>query len=115
VSEKIKKKTESISIELVPTIDILAEIGNNKQEGEFIVGFALETSNEEENARAKLKRKNCDMIVLNSLQNIGAGFGGDTNQITIFHKDNNSSAFELKSKAAVAQDIIDTIQLKWLG
>ncbi len=114
-NEKLKKKTESMSIELVPTVDILAEIGANKQKGEFVVGFALETNNEEENARAKMIRKNCDMIVLNSLQNKGAGFGGDTNQITVFHKDNKRTAFELKSKFAVAQDIIDTIQSKWLG
>lgn len=114
-NEKIKKKTESLSIELAPTVDILAEIGAKKQKGEFVVGFALETNNEEENAHAKMVRKNCDMIVLNSLQNKGAGFGGDTNQITIFLKDNKRIAFELKSKSAVAQDIIDTIQLKWLG
>lgn len=114
-SQKIKKKTASMSIELTPTVDILAEIGANKKEGEFVVGFALETNNEEENAQAKMERKNCDMIVLNSLQNEGAGFGGDTNQITIFYKDNKRIKFELKSKSAVAQDIIDTIQLKWLG
>ena len=114
-NHKIKKKTESMSIELVPTVDILAEIGANKKEGEFVVGFALETNNEEENAQAKMERKNCDMIVLNSLQDEGAGFRGDTNKITIFHKDNKRISFELKNKSAVAQDIIDTIQLKWLG
>ncbi len=113
-SQKIKKKTESMSIELAPTVDILAEIGATKNKGEFVVGFALETNNEEENAIAKMNRKNCDMMVLNSMQNERAGFGGDTNQITIFHKNNKRTTFELKSKSAVAQDIIDTIQLKWL-
>jgi phosphopantothenoylcysteine decarboxylase/phosphopantothenate--cysteine ligase len=113
--QKIKKKKASLSIDLSPTVDILAEIGATKKEGDFVVGFALETNNEEENAQAKMKRKNCDMMVLNSLQNEGAGFGGDTNRITIFHKDNNRNDFELKTKSAVAQDIIDTIQLKWLG
>jgi phosphopantothenoylcysteine decarboxylase/phosphopantothenate--cysteine ligase len=114
-NEKIKKKSQNLTIELVPTIDILAEIGNNKKAGQFVVGFALETNDEEENARGKLERKNCDLIVLNSLRNDGAGFGGNSNQITIFDKDNNRTSFELKSKKEVAQDILDTIEQKWLA
>ena len=112
--QKIKKKTETLSIELTPTVDILAEIGANKKEGDFVVGFALETNNEVENAQSKMQRKNCDMIILNSLRDKGAGFGGNDNKITILHKDNNIQNFELKSKSAVAQDIIDSIQSKWL-
>ncbi len=115
VNEKIKKKTYSLTIELQPTVDILAEIGAHKKAHQFVVGFALETQNEEENALGKLKRKNCDMIVLNSLRNEGAGFGGDANQVTIYDKDNMSSTFQLKSKFEVAQDIIDTIERKWLA
>ena len=78
------------------------------------MGFALETNNEVENAQSKMQRKNCDMIILNSLWDKGAGFGGNDNKITILHKDNNIQNFELKSKSAVAQDIIDSIQSKWL-
>jgi len=114
VNEKIKKKTSFLTIELQKTVDILAEIGANKKEHQFVVGFALETNDEEANALGKLKRKKCDMIVLNSLRTSGAGFGGDTNQITIYTKDNKSATFQLKSKSEVAQDIIDTIQEKWL-
>ena len=114
-NQKIKKKTEDLSLELTPTVDILAEIGAHKKKGDFVVGFALETNNELENAQTKMERKNCDMMVLNSLRDNGAGFGGDNNKITILHKDNNVVDFELKSKSAVAQDIIDSIQLKWLG
>ena len=114
VNEKIKKKTDVLTIKLQPTVDILAEIGANKKEHQFAVGFALETNNEEANALGKLERKKCDMIVLNSLRTAGAGFGGDNNQITIYTKDNKSVTFQLKSKSEVAQDIIDTIQEKWL-
>ena len=91
--QKIKKKTETLSIELTPTVDILAEIGANKKEGDFVVGFALETNNEVENAQSKMQRKNCDMIILNSLWDKGAGFGGNDNKITILHKDNNIQNF----------------------
>lgn len=113
-TEKIKKKTTALSIELEPTVDILAEIGQHKKKNQFVVGFALETNNEEANAQGKLKRKNCDLIVLNSMRTEGAGFGGNTNQVTIFDKDNKRTTFELKSKSEVAKDILDTIESKWL-
>lgn len=113
-SQKIKKKTDVLHIDLKPTIDILQHVGSNKRAGQFVVGFALETDHEEANAMRKLENKNCDLIVLNSLQNKGAGFGGETNQITIFDKNNNKIAFELKTKKEVAQDILDTIENKWL-
>jgi len=107
-SQKIKKKTETLSLELEKTKDILASLGEQKKQ-QFLVGFALETNNEIENATGKLKRKNLDFIVLNSLQDKGAGFGKPTNKITIISKDNSQKSFKLKSKAAVAQDIFNEI------
>ena len=106
---KIKKSDSSLSISLEKTVDILAEMGNKKNDKQFIVGFALETDNEVENAKDKLKRKNLDMIVLNSLNNKGAGFQHNTNKITIIDKANNISNFELKDKSEVAKDVIDKI------
>ncbi|MBT3612390.1 MAG: bifunctional phosphopantothenoylcysteine decarboxylase/phosphopantothenate--cysteine ligase CoaBC [Flavobacteriales bacterium] len=106
---KIKKSDDSLNIFLERTTDILAEMGNKKNDKQFIVGFALETDNELENAKDKLKRKNLDMIVLNSLNNKGAGFQHNTNKITIIDKANNISNFELKDKSEVAKDIIDKI------
>ena len=106
---KIKKSDSNLSISLEKTVDILAEIGNKKSDKQFIVGFALETDNEVENAKDKLKRKNLDMIVLNSLNNKGAGFQHNTNKITIIDKANNISNFELKDKSEVAKDVIDKI------
>lgn len=106
---KIKKKADDMRIELVKTHDILAALGKVKKEGQVLVGFALETNNELENARDKLQRKNLDFIVLNSLKNPGAGFKHATNQITIVHKDNKVQDFELKSKAEVAKDIVNTL------
>jgi len=108
---KIKKKdnSEEISVELERTKDILKTMGEKKSENQILVGFALETNNEEENAKAKLKKKNLDLIVLNSLQDKGAGFQGDTNKVTLFDKNNNISKFELKSKAEVAADIINKV------
>ena len=82
-NEKIKKKDAGLVIELEPTPDILATLGKRKTEKQLLVGFALETENELENAKQKLKRKNCNLIILNSLKHQGAGFGHDTNQITI--------------------------------
>lgn len=111
--EKMKKKTGELTLRLKPTVDILKYLGENKKDSEFVVGFALETNNEEENAKGKLKQKKCDLIVLNSMRNKGAGFGGDSNLITIFDKDNNKRSFELKSKTAVAKDILNTIEKKW--
>jgi phosphopantothenoylcysteine decarboxylase/phosphopantothenate--cysteine ligase len=93
---------------LLPTKDILASLGKMKQH-QFLVGFALETNNELENAKRKLKRKNLDAIVLNSLQEKGAGFATDTNKITFIDKDLNEKSFDLKSKVEVAKDIINEI------
>ena len=107
-SQKIKKKDASLDIQLEPTKDILASLGKIK-ENQFLVGFALETNNELQNAKSKLERKNLDAIVLNSLQDKGAGFATDTNKITIIDKDLNEKAFELKSKVAVAKDIMNEI------
>ena len=106
---KIKKSDNNLNISLEKTVDILAEMGNKKSDKQFIVGFALETDNEVENAKDKLKRKNLDMIVLNSLNNKGAGFQHNTNKITIIDKANNISNFELKDKSEVAKDVIDKI------
>jgi len=107
-TQKIKKKDATLSIELAPTKDILASLGKIKKQ-QFIVGFALETENEIENATSKLVRKNLDMIVLNSLQDKGAGFATNTNKITIIDKNLNTTVFDLKSKSAVAKDIISII------
>ena len=106
---KIKKSDNNLNISLEKTVDILEEMGNKKSDEQFIVGFALETDNEVENAKDKLKRKNLDMIVLNSLNNKGAGFQHNTNKITIIDKANNISNFELKDKSEVAKDVIDKI------
>ena len=106
--QKIKKRDTALQIELTPTKDILASLGAIKK-NQFLVGFALETNNELENAKGKLKRKNLDVIVLNSLQDKGAGFATDTNKITIIDKDLNEKSFELKSKVEVAKDIMNEI------
>lgn len=102
---KIKKKEEDLSIPLKRTKDILAFLGENKK-SQLLVGFALETNNELENAKNKIKKKNLDFIVLNSLNDKGAGFAHNTNKISIIGKDNNCINFELKSKKEVAQDIL---------
>ena len=107
-TQKIKKTSSTLEIELLPTKDILASLGKMKQH-QFLVGFALETNNELENAKRKLKRKNLDAIVLNSLQDNGAGFATDTNKITFIDKDLNEKSFDLKSKVEVAKDIINEI------
>jgi phosphopantothenoylcysteine decarboxylase / phosphopantothenate---cysteine ligase len=109
---KIKRGTEDWSILLKPTRDIAAALGARKKKGQFLAGFALETHEAEKNARKKLKDKNLDLIVLNSLQEEGAGFGYDTNKITLIGKDNFISTFELKSKKEVAADILQQIE-KW--
>lgn len=103
--QKIKKKESTFTIELEKTKDILASLGAIKK-NQFVIGFALETNNEIENAKGKLKRKNLDFIVLNSLQDKGAGFGKATNKITIIDADESLQTFELKSKQAVANDIL---------
>lgn len=106
--KKIKKSNSSLSIELSKTKDILASLGEIKAK-QLLVGFALETDNELENAKSKLNNKNLDLIVLNSLNDKGAGFGGETNKVTIIDKQENITKFELKSKAEVAKDLIDII------
>lgn len=107
--EKIKKSDGTMTIELKKTKDILKHLGSVKRAGQLLIGFALETTNESEYARKKLREKNADMIVLNSLRDAGAGFGHDTNKITIFDKAGKAYDFETKSKAAVAKDIVNTI------
>lgn len=107
--QKIKKKSASLHIDLVPTSDILASLGTIKAR-QFLVGFALETQNEFENAVSKLQRKNLDAIVLNSLNDTGAGFGKSTNKITFIDKNLTRIAFPLKSKAEVAIDIFNEIR-----
>ena len=106
---KIKKKENSLSIELKPTVDILKTIAAKKTKKQIVVGFALETDNELENAKQKLHTKNLDFIVLNSLNDEGAGFGTQTNKITLIDKNENVMEFPLQSKQQTAQDIIQTI------
>jgi len=108
-TSKIKKSNQNLSIELERTIDIAASLGKLKRKNQLIVGFALETDNELENAKSKLERKNFDFIVLNSLKDKGAGFAHDTNKITIIGRDNKIQHFELKSKKNVAEDIVNEI------
>lgn len=107
--EKIKKSDETLTLELKKTPDILKYLGTVKKKGQFLAGFALETHNEKENALKKLKQKNADIIILNSLADKGAGFGHNSNKITIFDNEGKEIAFELKSKKQVAKDILDTI------
>jgi len=106
---KLKRENDNLLLELKPTQDIAASLGSMKMENQFLVGFALETNNEEANAQQKLERKNLDFIVLNSLQDDQAGFGYDTNKITILHRTGIKKQFDLKSKNAVAEDIIAEI------
>ena len=106
---KIKKASSSLSIELEKTKDILKSLGEIKKDNQILVGFALETNNEIENAISKLKSKNADFIVLNSLNDVGAGFGHQTNKITIFDKLGNQYNFDQKLKSQVAEDILNTI------
>ena len=108
-TEKIKKKSDDLSIELTRNPDIAFNLGKIKKKNQLVVGFALETENEKEHARKKLKEKNFDLIVLNSLKTEGAGFGHDTNKISIFDKNNNHKEFGLKSKNEVAEDIVNEI------
>ena len=109
VGKKIKKQENNFSLELKRTKDILKQLGLIKKKGQFLVGFALETNNEKQYALKKLSEKNADLIVLNSLNDAGAGFGHDTNKITIFDKNQQEYHFEVKSKEAVAADIVDII------
>jgi len=108
-SEKIKKNKGNLSLELVKTKDILLKAGELKSKKQTLVGFALETNNEKKNAITKLAAKNADIIVLNSLNDDGAGFGYDTNKITIFDKNHKEYQFPAKTKKEVATDIVNTI------
>ncbi|ROH98783.1 bifunctional phosphopantothenoylcysteine decarboxylase/phosphopantothenate--cysteine ligase CoaBC [Chryseobacterium sp. G0240] len=110
--EKIKKNDENLTIELVKNPDILKTMGEKKTH-QFLVGFALETQNEEENAKGKLEKKNLDMIVLNSLRDEGAGFKNDTNKIKIFTR-TDKKEFDLKSKDEVAKDILNFVESQLL-
>jgi phosphopantothenoylcysteine decarboxylase/phosphopantothenate--cysteine ligase len=107
--QKIKKKDETMTIELTKTHDIAASLGKMKHNGQIIVGFALETEQEQSNALKKLEAKNFDLIVLNSLNDKGAGFGHDTNKVTIIDRQQQSKTFDLKSKKEVANDIVHAI------
>jgi len=107
-TQKIKKTEVDLNIELEKTQDILASLGKIKK-NQFLIGFALETENEIENAKLKIQKKNLDLIVLNSLQDEGAGFGKPTNKITFIDKDFNIEPMELKSKEAVAEDILNKV------
>jgi len=106
---KIRRGSDEMIIKLKPTEDIAALLGSMKKPGQFLAGFALETNDEVNNAKDKLKRKNLDMIVLNSLRDEGAGFGYETNRITIIDRNNNIDKFELKTKSEVASDILQKI------
>ena len=106
---KIKKTDKNLNLELTKTTDILKMMGQRKTQNQFLVGFALETDNEIENALSKLKEKNLDLIVLNSMNDTGAGFNSDSNKITIIEKNNNITPFDLKLKNHVAADIVDKI------
>ncbi|HWR75078.1 MAG TPA: phosphopantothenoylcysteine decarboxylase, partial [Bacteroidales bacterium] len=106
---KIKRGSGEMVLRLKPTEDIAALLGSRKKPHQLLVGFALETDNEVNNALGKLKKKNLDLIVLNSLSDEGAGFGHETNRITLIDRNNNIDKFELKTKGEVASDILHKI------
>ncbi len=110
-SQKIKKNREVLSLELKQTADISATLGKQKKSNQLLIGFALETANEIENAKEKLEKKNFDFIVLNSLNDAGAGFQSDDNKITIITRKQEIKTFDLKSKKLVAKDIADELLL----
>ena len=107
--QKIKKTSDSLNIELKSTVDILKKLGEKKSAGQILVGFALETNNEEQNAIQKLQKKNLDLIILNSLNDTGAGFKGDTNKITMIDRNLQKTSYLLKSKYEVARDICQKV------
>lgn len=112
-SQKIKKKGTEMKLELTKTDDIAGVLGQHKKEHQLLIGFALETEHEIDNALDKLRRKNFDYIVLNSLNDAGSGFAHDTNKITVIDKLENVSHYSLKSKQEVAEDILQIILNKW--
>ena len=107
--QKRKRKDKSITLELEPTKDIAASLGQMKKGHQWLVGFALETTDELQNAKHKLSRKNLDMIVLNSLKDEGAGFGFDTNKVSLIFKNEQIKSFPLKPKSEVARDIVEAV------
>lgn len=109
-SSKIKKSESEFDLKLLPTRDILSELGNRKKAGQMLIGFALETDQEEQNASKKLEKKNLDLIILNSLNEKGAGFKTSTNKISILFRSGKILHFPLKSKQEVAKDIINIIE-----
>lgn len=113
-NQKIKKKSDTLTIELIKNPDILQDLGTKKTSKQILIGFALETQNEELNANDKLKRKNLDMIVLNSLNDKGAGFGTDTNKVTFIYKRKTAKSLPLMTKQEVAGEIINEV-LKMLA
>ena len=108
-NKKIKRKGDDLTIKLQPTQDIAAALGAQKKKKQVLVGFALETDNELKNAKDKMERKNLDLIVLNSLQDKGAGFRVDTNKVTIIDRHNGLTAYDTKTKREVAEDIVECI------
>ncbi len=112
-AKKIKKSTDEITLDLVKNPDILQWAGETKKTGQLLVGFALESENAIENAGKKLVQKHLDMIVVNSLEDKGAGFGMDTNRISILRPGNNLTNFELQEKSKVAADILDQIEMEF--
>lgn len=106
---KIKREKDNLALRLKPTQDIAASLGLQKKDGQILVGFALETHDEQQNAQGKLERKNLDFIVLNSLNDKGAGFRHDTNKITIIDRE-GATEYPLKSKQEVAKDIVDKLE-----
>ena len=108
-TQKIKKEENTMVLSLEKTVDILASLGNDKQANQILVGFALETNDEENYAKGKLEKKNLDLVILNSLNDKGAGFKSDTNKITIFNRALERTVFEMKSKTEVAKDICAAI------
>ena len=112
-AQKIKKQGQTMALELTKTKDIAGLLGKTKKNGQLVIGFALETENELEYAFDKLQRKNLDFIIVNSLNDAGAGFAHDTNKISVIDKHKNTSHFSLKSKDKVAQDILEIVLNKW--
>jgi phosphopantothenoylcysteine decarboxylase/phosphopantothenate--cysteine ligase len=108
-AEKIKKSGDTLDIRLTKTADILKTLGTHKRSDQTVIGFALETTDEEANAMQKLRSKGADMIVLNSLRDAGAGFGHDTNKVTLLHADGRVKALPLQSKAETAAAIVNAI------
>jgi phosphopantothenoylcysteine decarboxylase/phosphopantothenate--cysteine ligase len=108
-TQKIKRQDDELILKLKPTEDIAAHLGKVKKHNQLLIGFALETTNELENAKAKLERKNLDLIVLNSMNDPGAGFGTDTNKVTFIKRNGQVMPFDTKPKGLVAKDITNAI------